>query len=51
MVETEFERKIKTLRTDWVGEYQSFTKLVSECGIRFEVPIAGFLTKGDGTEK
>lgn len=35
LVENQFDRKIKQLRTDWGGEFQAFTQLVSDNGIFF----------------
>uniref|UniRef100_A0A803NFL3 Integrase catalytic domain-containing protein n=1 Tax=Cannabis sativa TaxID=3483 RepID=A0A803NFL3_CANSA len=36
MVETQFDRKIKRLRIDWEGEFQSFSDLVRSSGIIFD---------------
>lgn len=36
LVENQFDRKIKQLRTDWGGEFQAFTQLVNENGILFQ---------------
>lgn len=35
LVENQFERQIKQLRSDWGGEFQAFTNLVQEHGIFF----------------
>ncbi|XP_060965620.1 uncharacterized protein LOC133034535 [Cannabis sativa] len=36
LVENQFNRKIKALRTDWGGEFQSFTDIVTQNGIVFQ---------------
>lgn len=38
LVENKFERKIKTLQTDWGGEFRSFTNFLRENGIEFRHP-------------
>ncbi|KAL5538576.1 hypothetical protein UlMin_046073 [Ulmus minor] len=38
LVENKFERKIKTIQSDWGGEYRSFTKYLIQLGIEFRHP-------------
>ncbi|KAL2534481.1 Integrase catalytic domain-containing protein [Abeliophyllum distichum] len=38
LVENKLDRKIKTLQSDWGGEYRSFTNLVIQSGIEFRHP-------------